>query len=160
MVLTGVCFLGESLLVGWDGWTLYQARAQAEARQQELAHLLPAKQQMETLEKRRSGLEQKERRLQLLTQAGFPWYGLLVHLGAMTVEGVWLEGIEQRDEHRLEIEGRAVSYEAIADFVQAFERDKDFFPDGPVLESSGSSAAGDKKQKGDGTVGFRMALHL
>ena len=160
ILLTGVCFLGESLLVGWDGWMLYQARAQAEARQQELAHLLPAKQQMETLEKRRSGLEQKEQRLQLLTQAGFPWYGLLVHLGAMTVDGVWLEEIEQRDEHGLEIEGRAVSYEAIADFVQVFERDKDFFPDGPVLESSGSRAAGDKQQKAAGTVDFRMALHL
>lgn len=151
--------LGAGVLIGWDGWSLYQARAQAEARQQELARLLPQKQQMEALEQLRSELERKEQRWQGLTQAGFPWYGLLVHLGAMTVDGVWLEGIELRDQDVLEIEGQAVSYEAIADFVQVFERDKDFFPEGPVLESSGDTAEG-KQPRAGGTVVFRLALHL
>lgn len=158
-LLAGLCLLGAGGLIGWDGWSLYQARAQAEARQQELARLLPQKQQMEALEQLRSELERKEQRWQGLTQAGFPWYGLLVHLGAMTVDGVWLEGIELRDQDVLEIEGQAVSYEAIADFVQVFERDKDFFPEGPVLESSGDTAEG-KQPRSGGTVAFRLALHL
>ncbi len=51
----------------------------------------------------------------------------------------------------LQIKGQAVSFEALADYIKAFEQDRDFFPQGPVLKSSSV----DKD-----IVSFQLSLHL
>ncbi|SFT52375.1 Tfp pilus assembly protein PilN [Selenomonas sp. GACV-9] len=160
MIMLAVVFSVASMLLAWDGWQLYQAQQHAVQSRQELQSLLPVQQKMQGEEKIRAGLEQKEQCLQSLSQTRFPWYSLLVHLGTMTVDGVWLDGLELQEQDEIRIEGQAVSYDAIADFVQAFEKDKDFFSAGPVLESSGSAAGKEKQAAGNSAIGFRMRLHL
>ena len=136
---------------GWDCWQLYAARQEAAQAQQDLAQLGPDQQRMERLESVRQEIDVKNQQLQALSAKNFPWYSVLVHFGSMTTEGAWLDGLQLEDGDVLQIKGQAVSFEALADYIKAFEQDRDFFPQGPVLKSSSV----DKD-----IVSFQLSLHL
>ena len=136
---------------GWDCWQLYAARQEAAQAQQDLAQLGPDQQRMERLESVRQEIDVKNQQLQTLSAKNFPWYSVLVHFGSMTTEGAWLDGLQLEDGDVLQIKGQAVSFEALADYIKAFEQDRDFFPQGPVLKSSSV----DKD-----IVSFQLSLHL
>ena len=60
-----------------------------------------------------------------------------MHLGTNTAQGVLLTGINaSADGHKLYLEGQAVSYDCLAEFVGQFEADKLFFAQGITLENS------------------------
>ena len=124
---------------------------QAAQEQQDLAQLGPDQQRMERLESVRQEIDVKNQQLQALSAKNFPWYSVLVHFGSMTTEGAWLDGLQLEDGDVLQIKGQAVSFEALADYIKAFEQDRDFFPQGPVLKSSSM----DKD-----IVSFQLSLHL
>ena len=67
-----------------------------------------------------------------------PWYSVMVHLGRpeLQTEGVWLRSILLRSDKKVELCGAALSYAALSAFLQSFEADRAFFPQGPVLEES------------------------
>ena len=70
--------------------------------------------------------------------AAVPWYSVMVHLGRseLQTEGVWLRSILLRSDKKVELCGAALSYSALSSFLQSFEADRAFFPQGPVLEAS------------------------
>ena len=113
---------------------------------------------MKILERIQQETAGKEKKLRDLSARNIPWYSVLVHLGARTVNGVWLERLELEGRDKLRIEGRAVSYEAVADFVKMFEADRDFFPQVPVLESSREENKQDPEQAGG--ISFQMCVPL
>ena len=76
-----------------------------------------------------------------------------MHFGGITVPGAWIEGLELEGEDSLILSGRAVDFSSLAQFMRAFEQDKEFFPDGPVLDSS------EVQENGQG-VSFRLHLKL
>lgn len=159
MVMGMVLFL--CLLTGWDAWRLYSAQQEAFRYRQELAQRMPQQKKMAVLEQVRQQTEQKEQVLAALSQENIPWRSILVHFGTITVDGVWLSGLEMKGKDVLQIDGYAVSYDAVADFVKAFEKDTAFFPDGPVLESSGKENGEKEKQNlPAGQIGFCMTIHL
>ena len=130
---------------------LYAARQEAAQAKQDLSQLGPDQQRMERLEAVRQEIDVKNQQLQTLSAKNFPWYSVLVHFGSMTTEGAWLDGLQLEDGDVLQIKGQAVSFEALADYIKAFEQDRDFFPQGPVLKSSSV----DKD-----IVSFQLSLHL
>jgi len=136
-----------------DICTLYEAKTARDQAQQELAELSDARQQMELLESVRQDTERKEAQLAELSAHSYPWYSLLVHFGGITVPGAWIDGLKLEAEDSLSLSGQAVDFGTLADFIRAFEQDTEFFPDGPVLESSGV------QEKGQG-VSFTLHLKL
>ena len=145
-------------VIGWDSWMLYVARHENWSAQQEMVRMASAQNKMKLLERMREETAGKEKRLQELSAKNISWYSVLVHLGSRTVEGVWLDRLEFEGRDKLRLAGRAASYEAVAGFLQAFEEDKDFFPQGPVLESSGDAEKQSPAQ--DGTIAFQMSIAL
>lgn len=160
-VLVAGVFLLLCLWTGWDAWQLYSARQEAFQYRQELAQRMPQQKKMAALEQVRQLTEQKEQALASLSKENIPWRSVLIHFGTVTVDGVWLNHLEMKGKDVLQVDGYAVSYDAVADFIQAFEKDTAFFPEGPVLESSGQENGEKEKQSlPAGQIGFCMTIHL
>lgn len=83
-----------------------------------------------------------------------PWYSVMVHLGRpeLQTEGVWLRSILLRSDKKVELCGAAFSYAALSAFLQSFEADRAFFPQGPVLEESAGG-----EQEG---ITFRISIGI
>ena len=143
-------------MAGWDVWRLHEAKeAQMATHHQRM--LLGKEEKKKTLIER-SVLETRKRdsRLECLSKERFPWQGLLVHFGSMTVEGVYISDMFLSERNLLNVEGEAVSFDALAEFLKGFEADRDFFPNGPVLQNSSVS---EKKMPGD-LVHFSLQMEL
>lgn len=125
------------ILLAADFLHYRQASALAEQQEQELAMMAPATQEMQTLTAQAGNIDGREKKIQAFSRQGRPWYSLLVHLGTNTAQGVSLTGINiSADGHKLYLEGLAVSYDCLAEFVGRFEDDKLFFSQGITLEKS------------------------
>ncbi len=143
-------------MAGWDFWRLHEAHeAQMATHRQRM--LLGKEEKKKTLIER-SVLETRKRdsRLERLSGERFPWQGLLVHFGSMTVEGVYISDMFLSERNLLNMEGEAVSFDALAEFLKGFESDRDFFPNGPVLQNSSVS---EKKMPGE-MVHFSLQMEL
>ena len=106
---------------------------------------------MEADRKMIAAAEVKEACLGRLTEKSRPLDSLLIHLGTVTVEGAWLTEVDCTEEKILHLRGEAVDYSALGEFLEAFERDRDFFSAVPVLEES--------RQK-EGLVEFRLKMEM
>ncbi|MDD6133709.1 MAG: PilN domain-containing protein [Selenomonadaceae bacterium] len=157
-VVAGLVFFMSCAVIGWDSWMLYAARQENWSAKQEMARLASEKNKMKLLENIRQETAGKEKRLQELSARNIPWYSVLVHLGSRTVEGVWLERLEFEGRDKLRLSGRAVSYEAVADYVKVFEEDKEFFPQGPVLESSEEKEK--QELQPEESISFQLSITL
>lgn len=86
-----------------------------------------------------------------------PWYSVMVHLGRpeLQTEGVWLRSILLRSDKKVELCGAALSYAALSAFLQSFEADRAFFPQGPVLEASEEGKDAEKNR-----IAFRISIGI
>jgi len=134
-----------------DLGTLYITSREAEEARGQLAELEPARQVMAQGRKLAAAAEQKESCLGRLTEKSRPLDSLLVHLGTVTVEGAWLTEVDCTEEKALHIRGAAVDYSALGEFLEAFEKDRDFFTSMPVLEES---------HQQEGLVEFRLRMEM
>ena len=124
-------------LLAVDFMDYRQACALAGQQQRELAMLAPAAQEMHALTEQAANIADREKRIQAFSRQGMPWHSLLVHLGTNTVQGVSLAGLNvSADGHKLYLEGQAVSYDCLAEFMGRLEDDKLFFRQGITLENS------------------------
>ena len=147
----GASLAGRRILACWFSFLLavgavlfvldvihyWQASALAEKQQNELALLAAQQQEMQTLTTMAAGIAKREENMQRLSRQGMPWYSLLVHLGANTTQGVALIGVNANAEEKaLQLEGMALNYDCLAEFVGRCEADKLFFAKGVTLENS------------------------
>ncbi len=151
VALTCLCFMAGS-----DLWRLHVSRETHQETHRELLLLGREQKRKELLEKSMEETERRESVLAILSKESFPWYGLLVHFGTMTVEGVCIKGIALSEENVLSIEGEAVTFDALAEFLKKFEEDREFFPTAPLLENA---TAGEEKKPGE-MVQFSLRLEL
>ncbi len=154
--VTALVFLSLCSCFLYDEIQLHTAREELKQQQNQLALLSPKQQEKELLEQALSAIDHKQRHLLRLSKNNFPWRSIFVHLGTMTVDGVWLSDITSQTRDTLEIRGRAYSYEVLAEYLQKFEEDRDFFPRPPLLKSSNT-------EKGAGnqtTICFQLQLNL
>ena len=126
------------------------------AQKSQLALLSHARKEKCLLEKAEAQIREKNQQLVRLSEESYPWRSILVHLGSMTVDGVWLSEITVPKSNELEIHGKAVQYEALAEFLQKFEGDKEFFPSVPILKSSQA----ENSEADSTTVSFQLTLKL
>ena len=103
---------------------------------------------MQSLTALAADIAAREKKIQIINQQAMPWYSLLVHLGTHTVAGVALMGVNVSADGKLCLEGQAVNYDCLAEFVGRCEEDRDFFTQGITLTDSamvkGSSMEPDK----------------
>ena len=156
-----VCWLGllASILLIWVTMDIYayeQAKTAAETQRTELLRLAPERQEMLAVEKECRQIEAREALMQELQGKGPQWYSVLVHLGANTKEGVFITSMVSDDDGRsLKLEGQAVSYDALAEFVDGLEQDRDFFPQGIRLQDSETMG---RSQENKGMVKFSLTI--
>lgn len=154
MACTIMLVLGMS--AGFDLWQLREAKAALQETRRELVLLDAARQKKARIEHMREQVKKRDAGLERLSRESFPWHSLLVHFGCMTVEGVFISDIHLEKENTLDIRGEAVTFDALAEFLKTFEEDRDFFPSGPVLQSSSRSG----NQMPGETVRFTLQLDI
>ena len=130
------------IAAGWDFWQLHAARGSLESVQQECMLLGKEQEEKERIENCMQEAERRNSVLAALSRERLPWYSMLVHFGCMTVEGVYIKEITLSGQNVLDIEGEAVTFDALSDFLKKFEEDKEFFPEGPVLKTSSVEGKG------------------
>ena len=136
-----------------DAYGWYAARREAEQSAAELALLYGDTQRMEDARAETAWMDAQEQALRRLTDERSPAAAVLVHLGTRNADGVCLDDIVLQQGKPVELKGRAVTFDALSSYVQGFERDRAFFPDGPLLLDS-TRPDGDEA----GAVVFSMEL--
>lgn len=126
------------------------------AQKSQLALLSHAQKEKRLLEAAEAQIREKNKQLVRLSEESYPWRSILIHLGTMTVDGVWLSEVTMPKSNELEIQGKAIQYEALAEFLQKFEGDKEFFPSAPILKSAQAEAG----ESHSSTVTFQLILKL
>lgn len=137
----------------FDARAYFQARSDFRQQKQETALLHHDQKIMQMTKKLQERVSQRDQRVAMLMEKSLPWYSVMVHLGRpeLQTEGVWLQDILLRQDRKIEISGRAMSYAALSTFLQSFEQDRDFFTQGPVLEESSAE---------EKAIHFRMSISL
>ncbi|MBQ1336619.1 MAG: PilN domain-containing protein [Selenomonadaceae bacterium] len=156
LTVAGFAVICLAVVTGMDLWQLHSARDDKAAVHREWMLLGKEQQQKDMIERSIHETEQRDSLLAGLSRESFPWYGLLVHFGSMTVEGVCIRDIALSEQDLLTMEGEAVTFSALAEFLKKFEEDKDFFPSAPVLMDSSVEKSG----AGGDMVRFSLQLKL
>ena len=131
LLMMGALCLSVDIVHYWQASTL------AEQQRNELAMLAAQQQEMQSLTTMAAGIAKREEKMQILNRQGLPWYSLLVHLGTNTTQGVSLVGVNAgAEENRLHLEGQALNYDCLAEFVGQCEADTAFLAKGVTLENS------------------------
>ena len=152
VMMVAAVFAAVMLVV--DLGELYLASRAAEEARQQMAALEPARLVMEADRKMASLAESKEACLAGLSEKSRPLDSVLIHLGTVTVEGAWLTEVDCTQESLLLLRGEAVDYSALGEIMEAFEKDRGFFPSVPLLE--------DSRQREDegGGIEFRLKMDM
>ena len=138
-IFTGIALSGFGIAAGWEVHAAEAERMEAEQQRKNLAQAASQKKEIEDLQR---DVALREDKLTALTKERTSWYSVLVHFGANTVDGVWLEDVSLQDcaaRNILHLKGRAINYAALTAFLARLEHD-DFFAGTPVLESSSMAA--------------------
>ncbi|WP_294159016.1 hypothetical protein [uncultured Selenomonas sp.] len=127
-------------LSAWDGVSWYGARQEAQTLQAQLALLGNDAERMKDERAEEQWTEKRENALRQLTEERAPVSAVLIHLGRRNVDGVRLDAIVMKQGKAMELAGQAVTFDALSDYLQGFERDRAFFPSGPTLLDASRSA--------------------
>ena len=154
IIWTGMigCVMALCLIYFCNSWKLQNLEKQGKQNEYQISLLrkdLENKQEAEDLLQRS---QNKNKILLELSQEKFSWYGILIHLGTLTVDNVWVTELSLQQEKMILIRGRAIAYENLAGFMKQFEGKITIFSEKPVLQN----ASMDK----DGRIDFSILLHL
>ena len=134
--ITLLTLLLLTFLTGFDLYRTVALSTRASVEEQKLAAYRQESKEMDIRERIQAQIQAKQQRLTKLSDGALPWYSVLVHFGAILPEGVALESLSLSQKEGLIVEGQAVSYDALAGFLQGLEKDDGFFRQKPVLEQS------------------------
>ena len=116
-------------------------------RQAELVLMEQERKQMAELTAKRAAVERREGLWQQLGRQGISGYSLLVHLGTSIGDGVCLTRIHTGAEGgEILLEGQAVNYDCLMDFMGRLEADRDYFS---AVDLDNSSLAKGKSGEAD-----------
>lgn len=141
----------------FDTRAYFEAKRDCEREEQALALLQRDEKTMRMTAKLQQEIQQRDAKAAHLVGGAMPWYSVMVHLGwpELQTEGVWLKSVALRQDKKIEIRGAALSYGALSSFLQSFEADRDFFPQGPILEESAEETGAEKPG-----IAFRISLGI
>jgi len=148
--LAVVVLLCAGFLLGRDLCVLYAARQARQSAEQQLAELATAQKAMTVRQGVRQRAQAKAQILQELSAQRSAWYSLLVHLGTLVPDGIWVEQLQLQPDGSCQLKGRATDYLALTGFLQACGREQAVFPQGVELAES--------RQEADGSISFQLKL--
>lgn len=110
------------LLSGWDCYRLYETKTENERLTAQLELLRDQQDEVGEIEGLWMAYRNKSRLLKELTDGRLPWHSLMVYLGTLPMDGVWLTELYLTEEGRLRLCGGAVDYGKLADFMAVLEQ--------------------------------------
>lgn len=141
-VCCAMTFLVLFVAAFFDARAYFEAERDYKRAEQEIALLQRDERVMKMTARLQQKIQQRDTKAACLMENAMPWYSVMVHLGRpeLQTKGVWLKSIALRSDKKVEIRGEALSFSVLSTFLQSFEADRDFFPQGPVLEESAEHA--------------------
>lgn len=140
------------LATGIDAYQLYSARQEAEQIQAELALSRGERNRMEDFRSEEAWIARRDDCLQELSEDNPPAAAVLSLLGASNVEGVRLKALRLEPEKGLELDGEALTYDALADYLGGLERQEHTLFGGAALKGS--------SRQQDGSIAFSLSVPL
>ncbi|MBR1396932.1 MAG: PilN domain-containing protein [Selenomonadaceae bacterium] len=134
--------IAVSTLIFWlsvgfvDWWQLKTVQSELETEKAQAATLEKDKRKKKFIENIESELDDRNKILSALSKESFSWRSVLIHLGTVKVYGVWLTNVKTMENNVIEISGEAMTYEAMANFVNTLENDREFFHNVMVKSSN------------------------
>ena len=153
-----IFFLLLGMVLAADVYKYQTAAREQAGYQAELVRLAPEAQALKEWQERKQNLAVKEKMLQKLVGKDIVWYPLLMHLGLKTTEGVYITELSGSEGKVLQLAGRALTYDALAEFMAGLEADKEFFPGGVKLEEAGTLQA--KKDRPGKVIAFKLRIDM
>ena len=131
-----ISFIGLGSVFSIDYWNYRQAISSLEHEKTQLSYMDKEQRKQKFIEANLAELETKNRISAMISKNSITWRSLLIHLGTLKINGVWLKKIYVNDENVVEISCEAVNYETMANFVKILENDVEFFSKGIIIKSS------------------------
>ena len=154
-----VAFIVLAVFTAWDVYTYVAVRQEHQQVRSNLAMLYGDAQHMEADREEKAWVERQDTALQTLTKEAGPSSAVLAHLGRLPVDGICLEKLELAQGKPLQLEGEAVTFDALSEYLQGFSKDEVFFPHGPRLRDSSRPKEAARGEDG-GTIHFSLELDV
>ena len=120
-----ILFLFIFIILSTDIWNLHKLEEELNAEKAQLTLLERDRRKEDFINKAEKELEKINKVMLNLSAQAFPWRSIIIHLGTIKSEGVWLKEI-RNDDNKIEIKGEAMNYEAMANYLQNLEKDSIF----------------------------------
>ena len=135
--LIGIFTISILLCVtAFDCWTYYQAKSKYDIELEALKKYEKDIRLRKVIENDQAEFKNKQKILSTLTENKLAWRSLLIHLGTIKTQGVWLREIHTSDDRNIEIKGEAVNYEKMSAFVTSLENDTEILNSSVELKNS------------------------
>ena len=134
LILIFLCILSSISVVNY--WRLYKLNGQLREKTQQLMLLNRDNQKIARLTQMKDERDRTNLILTNLSADRLSWYSILIHLGVLNVEDVWLSDVTIDENHYLQLQGKAKNYQALVDYIHKFETENEIFTERPMLTRS------------------------
>lgn len=134
-LLCVVCII-SFISVGIQAYKSYEIDCGLKEQKEALYLLTDVLERKQRAEAVSTEIENRTKLLKELSKDSWPVYAILVHLGCINCDGVWLTDLSTDKDVGITLKGEAVSYNSLVKYYQSLEADKDFFSGETSLEKS------------------------
>jgi Tfp pilus assembly protein PilN len=116
-------------------WQLYDLEEKIQQNKAQSALLQDSMKQRDVLVNQIKRVEKKNQILAELSQQSISWRGIMVHLGNIIVDNVWLTDMSLNEKNEIILKGKALNYLFLSEFLRKIEQDADFFQTMELLQA-------------------------
>lgn len=131
-----VVFLLSAMSVGVQEFKKYEIDNELNKEKESLCLLSDVLESKQRAEAVSTEIENRMKLLKDLSKDSWPVYAILVHLGCINCDGVWLTDLSTDKGVGITLKGETISYNSLVKYYQSLEADKDFFSGETSLEKS------------------------
>jgi len=125
-LFVGILILLSCCFSSWYGYTcvkIYNMEQQLAKNDVALKLLDESISRRDKLAETKQKIDDKNSILINLSNQKISWYAMMVHLGNLVVDDVWLTEVYLSDKNELSLQGKSLDYQGLASFVKKFEKD-------------------------------------
>jgi len=125
-LFAGILILLSCCFVSWYTYTcvkIYNMEQQLTKNDAALQLLDESMSRRTKVTEIRQKIDDKNSILVNLSNQKISWYAMMVHLGNLVVDDVWLTEVHISDKNELSLQGKSLDYQDLAAFVKNFEKD-------------------------------------
>lgn len=143
-------FAAAAVLYGMGEWKLSRIEKEKKAVRQELMLRADEQEIHQDFIKKKKDIKSSYALLKELRDKRISWYAVFTCLGARTLPGVTLDGIETDDNNKIRIKGNAESYEAVSEYINMWTESPVIIKESPKLETVEAGK--------DGSIRFSLTM--